>query len=66
MKKDYYKNGRRMVIGGIPTWVAPWVKDLSPNARKLLGRGSYDPKPNDAVTIANRFYQTTYLPPEKK
>jgi hypothetical protein len=60
----YYVGGYRFVKNGEPIRVAAWVKDLSPNARAMMGKGS-DAKPNSLEVQAQRHPQTTYLPPEK-
>ena len=61
----YYVGGYRFVKNGEPIRVASWVKDLSPNARAMMGKGSFDPQPNSPEVQAQRHPQTTYLPPEK-
>lgn len=58
---SYYAGGVRFVRDGIPCRMAPWVAELTDNGRKLLLRGSDNPKPCEA-TQTFRFPQTKYLP----
>jgi len=51
----------RIMRDGVPTYVAPWCKDLTPAGKSLLCRGSDNPKPKPADQSA-RHAQTRYLP----
>ena len=49
----------RIVRDGVPTYVAPWVKDLTPAGKALLCRGGFTPGIK-AADQAARFPQTRY------
>ncbi len=53
----------RIVRDGVPTYVAPWVKDLTPAGKSLLCRGGFNPGVK-AADQAARHPQTRYLPAE--
>ncbi len=53
-KPDHYSNGMKLMRQGVPTKVAPWVKELTAEGRKMIGQNAimtpYSPRFREHLT----------------